>query len=61
MIFKNKHSNKPNINMEINIEDTPIQQVDTTKFFGLLIDSNLSWNSPLNMFQDRLQVQRYYS
>ena len=44
MIFKNKHSNKPKINMEIDIADTPIQQDDTTKFLGLL-DSNLSWNS----------------
>ena len=31
--------------MEINTDDTPIQQVDPTKFLGLLIDSNLSWNS----------------
>ena len=47
MIFENKHSNKPKIKMEIkiNIDDTPIQQVDTTKFLGLLTDSNLSWNS----------------
>ena len=45
MIFKNKHSNKPNINIDINIDETPILQVDTAKFLGLLIDSNLSWNS----------------
>ena len=31
--------------MDIKIDDTPIQQVDTTKFLGLLIDSNLFWNS----------------
>ena len=31
--------------MDINIDDTLLQQVDTTKLLGLLIDSNLSWNS----------------
>lgn len=45
IIFKNKYSNKPNINLNIRIDDTAIQQVDTTKFLGLLIDSNLSWHS----------------
>ena len=45
MIFKNKHSNKPTINIDIKIDNTPIQQVETTKFLGLLIDSNLSWTS----------------
>jgi hypothetical protein len=45
IVFKNKYSNKPNINLNIKIDDTAIQQVDTTKFLGLLIDSNLSWHS----------------
>jgi hypothetical protein len=45
IIFKNKHSNKPNINLNIEIDGTTLQQVNTTKFLGLLIDSNLSWNS----------------
>lgn len=45
IIFKNKHSNKPNINLNIKIDGTVLQQVDTTKFLGLLIDSNLSWSS----------------
>ena len=45
MIFKNKPNNKPTINIDINIDKKPIQQVDTTKFLGLLIDCNLSWTS----------------
>jgi hypothetical protein len=43
IIFKNKHSNKPNINLNIKIDGTTLQQVETTKFLGLLIDFNLSW------------------
>jgi len=45
IIFKNKYSNKPTINLNINIDNVTIQQVETTKFLGLLIDSNLSWHS----------------
>ena len=45
MIFKNKYSNKPDINIKIQIDNRLIQQVDTTKFLGLLIDRNLSWSS----------------
>ena len=45
IIFKNKHSNRPNIDVNINIDGTALQQVDTTKFLGLLIDANLSWYS----------------
>ena len=31
--------------MDINIDDTPSQQLDTPKFLGFLIDPNLSLNS----------------
>ena len=45
MIFKNKHSNKPPIKLKIKIDNTELQEVETTKFLGLLIDHNLSWHS----------------
>ena len=45
LIFKNKFSNKKDINIEIKIDDTKLTQVNTTKFLGLLIDHNLSWIS----------------
>ena len=45
MIFKNKYSNKPDIEIDIKIKNTPIEKVQTTKFLGILIDHNLSWSS----------------
>ena len=45
MIFKNKHSNKPDLNFKIEIDDKNIEKVDVTKFLGILIDENLSWKS----------------
>ena len=43
MIFKNKHSNKPDLNYKIEIDDKNIEKVEITKFLGVLIDNNLSW------------------
>lgn len=45
MIFKNKHSNKPDLNLKILIDNSEITKVHTTKFLGLLIDDNLAWKS----------------
>ena len=45
MVFKNKHSNKPDLTYEVKIGNKDIHKVDTTKFLGILIDSNLSWKS----------------
>jgi hypothetical protein len=45
MIFKNKHSNKPDIPFTVKIDKKDIQKVNTTKFLGILIDNNLSWKS----------------
>ena len=43
MIFKDKHSNKPDLNFRIEINDKIIDKVEVTKFLGILID--LSWKS----------------
>jgi len=45
MIFKNKHSNKPGININIKIDNKEINKVTTTKFLGVLIDNNMDWKS----------------
>ena len=43
MIFKNKYNNKPMPNFKIEIDNKYIEQVDTTKFLGILIDNNRWW------------------
>ena len=45
MIFKNKHSNIPDLNFKIEIDNKNIHKVEVTKFLGILIDNNLSWKS----------------
>ena len=45
MIFKNKQSDKPDLNFKIEIDDKNIEKNDVTKFLGILIDENLSWKS----------------
>lgn len=45
MIFKNKHSSVPVKNIQLKIDDKLIDQVHSTKFLGILIDDDLSWNS----------------
>ena len=45
MIFKNKHSNEPDLNFKIDIDNEQINKVEATKFLGVLIDNNLSWKA----------------
>ena len=45
MIFKNKYNNKPTPDFKIEIDNKHIEQVDTTKFLGILIDNNLTWKA----------------
>ena len=45
MIFKNKHSNKHDLNFKIEINYKNIDKVEVTKFLGILIDNHLSWKS----------------
>ena len=45
MIFKNKYNNKPMPDFKIEIDNKHIEQVDTTKFLGILIDNNLTWKA----------------
>ena len=44
------HSNKlkPNQSLRTKIDDTPITQVDSTKYLGITFDSNLTWKSHIN-------------
>ena len=45
MIFKNKYNNKPMTDFRIEIDNKYIEQVDTTKFLGILIDNILTWKA----------------
>ena len=45
MIFNNKSNNKPMPDFKIEIDSKHIEQVDTTKFLGILIDNNLTWKA----------------
>lgn len=45
MFFKNKHNNKPSINLKIIIDNNELTKVHNTKFLGVLIDDDLSWKS----------------
>ena len=45
MIFKDKHSNKPDLNFKIEIDNTNIDKVEVTKFLGILKDNHLSLKS----------------
>ena len=45
MIFRNKYSNKPDLDLQIIIDNKNIVRVNTTKFLGVLIDDNLAWQS----------------
>ena len=50
MIFKNKYNNKPMPDFKIEIDNKHIEQVDTTKFLGILIDNNLTWKAHTSHF-----------
>ena len=46
MLFKNRHNTRltyPN-NIMVNIDNIPISRVSHTKFLGVLLDDNLTWN-----------------
>jgi hypothetical protein len=45
MIFKNKYSKLPDIKVNIKIDGKDIEQVNTTKFLGILIDDKLTWHA----------------
>ena len=47
MIFRNKHNNKTDLHFRIEIDDKHIEKVEVSKFFGILMDNNLSWKSTL--------------
>lgn len=45
MIFKSKYNRNTDINFRIIIDNKQLDQVNTTKFLGILIDDKLSWNA----------------
>ena len=49
MIFKNKHNNKPDLHLRIEIDNKHIEKVEVITL-GILIDNNLSWKAHTNHF-----------
>ena len=49
-ILLTKHSSKlkPSQSLRIKIDGTLIKQVDSTKYLGIIFDSNLTWKSHIN-------------
>ena len=47
MYFKNTHS-ETNFPYDIVIDDLPLIEKESTKFLGVTIDSNLTWNNHIN-------------
>ena len=47
---------KPNQSLRIKIDDTPIKQVDSTKYLGVTFDSNLTWKSHINELCLKLSI-----
>ena len=45
MIFKNKHSNRTYDDLDICIDNNLITRVTHTKFLGVILDDNLTWNN----------------
>ena len=46
MYFRNVHS--PQIQCNILIDDIPLVEKQSTKFLGIVIDCNLTWNDQIN-------------
>jgi hypothetical protein len=54
MIFKPSNRGRSNINQEIVINGQNIEQVHSTKFLGVIIDSKLNWSSHINMVKNKV-------
>ena len=53
MIFQPKKKNC-SANIEIHIDDSPIQRIRECKFLGIIIDENLSWRSHIAYLKKKL-------
>ena len=47
MHFQTAHLN-PELHNDVKIDDLSLEQKDSTKFLGVIIDKNLSWNQHLS-------------
>ena len=52
MIFHNK--NKKYVTPYLNIDNVPIQQVDTFNFLGLTLDDNLTWKKHISKISSKI-------
>ena len=52
MLFGGKHL--PNINFTLLIDGSKIEQVDSTKFLGVIIDAKLNWKKHTNYIASKI-------
>nr|CAH7713322.1 unnamed protein product [Callosobruchus chinensis] len=52
MVFKQKNKQVQNINIYIN--NTPLEQVSKIKYLGLVVDDKLSWTQHINKINDKI-------
>lgn len=58
-INKRNNNNNPQLPTPIVIDNVPISNVDQTKFLGITIDSELSWNHHINNLVNKLSSSCY--
>ena len=54
MIFNSKNKHYNNTTHDVNLSNESIQRVDTTKFLGVLIDSNLTFKYHINQIANKV-------
>ena len=54
MLFSPRQKNVDHLNFNIYLNDSPIQQVETTKFLGVIIHRNLVWNKHIDQICNKI-------
>ena len=54
MIFHHRQRNIKNINLNLNINDTKIDQVNEFNFLGILLDECLTWNAHIQKISSKI-------
>ena len=48
----------PEFQYNVKIDDLSLEQKDSTKFLGVIIDKNLSWNQHLSSISSQTAIKR---
>ena len=55
VVVKHKH-----MDVKLCINKVPIQQVDNTKFLGVIIDDNLNWSNHISYINSKNSKRNWY-